>query len=433
MSNLSRLGRGLRGLAVDISPLAEYRDFRLLWGGQLVSLIGRQVTVVAIPFQIYQVSRSSLAVGLLGVAQVVPYIVFSLIGGAIADRYDRRKVLLVTQTLLATCSVALAVMAFRRVESLPLLYVLGALIAALSASDLPSESAIVPNLVAPRHLAPALSLNFAQFQASLVVGPAIGGVVVSVLGLPFAYLLDAASFAAALAAIILIAAQPPSGASTQNPLRAIVDGLHFVSRRGEITGGFAIDLSAMIFGMPRAVFPALAAGTFNGGAAVVGLLYSASGLGATLGSLLSGFVGRIRHQGRAVILSAMLWGIAIALFALSGSSLPLALALLAIAGAADIISAICRNTIIQTVAPDNLRGRASAANSMVVVGGPYLGDLRVGSMAAAFGAEVSVLTGGIACVVLCAAIAGLVPSLRGYHAPSTVPPLQREAVDRETV
>ena len=433
MSNLSRLGRGLRGLAVDVSPLVEYRDFRLLWSGQLVSLIGRQVTVVAIPFQVYQLTHSSLAVGLLGVAQVVPYIVFSLIGGAIADRYDRRRVLLVTQTLLATCSLALAAMAFNKVGSLPLLYLLAALIAALSASDLPSESAIVPNLVAPRHLAPALSLNFAQFQASLVVGPAIGGVVLSALGLPFAYLIDAASFGAALLAIVLIAAQPPSGASTESPLRAIVAGLRFVSRRGEITGGFAIDLSAMIFGMPRAVFPALAAGTFHGGATVLGLLYSASGLGATVGSLLSGFVGRIRHQGRAVILSAMLWGAAIALFALAGFSLPLALVLLAIAGAADIISAICRNTIIQTVSPDNLRGRASAANSMVVVGGPYLGDLRAGSMAAAFGPEVSLLSGGIACVVVCAAIAGVVPSLRDYHAPPAATPLHREAVDRETV
>ena len=428
---LKRAANLTRRLAVDISPLRDCRDFRLLWSGNLVSLIGRQMTVVAVPYQVYVLTRSSVAVGLIGVAQLVPYVAMSLVGGAIADRFDRRRLLLVTQVLLAASSMVLVVAAASGPGDIWLLYLMAAVISAVSAVNLPTESAIVPNLVPRRQLASALSLDFAQFQASLAVGPAIGGVVIGALGLPVAYAIDVATFGASIAAVFLIAPQPPAGGEHDPPLRAIAEGFRYVFRQKAIMGGFAIDLNAMIFGMPRALFPALAEATYHAGPVGLGLLYAAPGAGAVVGSLLSGFVGRIRHQGRAVIYAAAIWGAGIALFALAGFSLWVGLVLLALAGAADIISAVARNTVLQTIAPDRLRGRMSAANSMVVVGGPFIGDVRAGTMGQAFSPQLSLLSGGIVCVALCAVIGRAFPALWRYDASAGVPALDHREVERE--
>ena len=300
----------------------------------------------------YQLTHSSVAVGLIGVAQLVPYVALSLVGGTIVDSVDRRRLLLLTQALLAIASAVLMAAALLGFTATWILYVMAGVISAVSAVNLPTESAIVPNLVKREHLAAALSLDFAQFQASLVVGPAIGGVVIATLGLPVAYGLDVATFAAAIAAALAIAPQPPAGKRTESALRSMIEGFRYVRKQGAITGGFAIDLNAMIFGMPRALFPALAAATYHAGPQGLGLLYAAPGVGAVIGSLLSGFVGRIRHQGRAVVIAAAGWAIAIGLFGLATMSLWLGLVCLAIAGASDIISAVARNTILQTTAPE---------------------------------------------------------------------------------
>ncbi|MEA2646858.1 MAG: hypothetical protein QOE92_1941 [Chloroflexota bacterium] len=423
-----------RRLAVDVTPLRDSRDFRLLWSGNLVSLVGRQITVVAVPYQVYVLTHSSIAVGLIGVAQLVPYVALSLVGGAIADRFDRRRLLLITQLLLAASSMVLVAAAALNLGAVWLLYVMAAVISAVSAVNLPTEAAIIPNLVPRRQLASALSLDFAQFQASLAVGPAIGGVVISVLGLPAAYAIDVLTFAASIGAVALIAAQPPAGGQHEPPLQSIVEGFRYVFRQRAIMGGFAIDLNAMIFGMPRALFPALAEATYHAGPVGLGLLYAAPGVGAVAGSLMSGFVGRIRRQGRAVIYSAAIWGAGIALFALAGFSLWLGLVLLALAGAADIISAVARNTVLQTIAPDRLRGRMSAANSMVVVGGPFIGDVRAGAMGQALSPQVSLLSGGLACVVLCAVIGRAFPALWRYDAAlADAPALEHRDVEREPV
>jgi MFS family permease len=430
---LKRAGRAIRHLAVDISPLRESRDFRLMWSGELVSLVGRQVTVVAVPFSMFELTHSSVAVGLIGVVQLVPYIALSLVGGIIADAVDRRRLLVVTQAMLAVGSAVLAAAAFFGFTSIWLLYVMAAVISAVSAVDLPAQSAIVPNLVRRQHLAPALSLGFAQFQASLVVGPALGGVVIAALGLPAAYAIDVLSFGAAIGTLLAISAQPVVK-RTEAPLRSMIEGFRYVRKQGAITGGFAIDLNAMIFGMPRALFPALAAGTYHAGPQGLGLLYAAPGVGAVIGSLLSGFVGRIRHQGRAVVIAAAGWAAAIALFGLTTFSLGLGLVFLAVAGASDIISAVARNTILQTTTPDRLRGRASAANSMVVVGGPFIGDVRAGTLGQLLSPQYSIVGGAVVCLALCAVLARAFPALWRYHADVgelTAP--DRGAVEREPV
>ena len=428
---LKRAGRVARHLAVDISPLRQSRDFRLLWSGELVSLVGRQITVVALPFSMYQLTHSSVAVGLIGVAQLVPYVALSLVGGTIVDSVDRRRLLLLTQALLAMASAVLMAAALLGFTATWLLYVMAGVISAVSAVNLPTESAIVPNLVRREHLAAALSLDFAQFQASLVVGPAIGGVVIATLGLPVAYGLDVATFAAAIAAALAIAPQPPAGGRTESALRSMIEGFRYVRQQGAIMGGFAIDLNAMIFGMPRALFPALAAATYHAGPQGLGLLYAAPGVGAVIGSLLSGFVGRIRHQGRAVVIAAAGWAVAIGLFGLATMSLWLGLGLLAIAGASDIISAVARNTILQTTSPDRLRGRMSAANSMVVVGGPFIGDVRAGTVGQLVSPQFSIVSGSVTCVVLCGILARTFPALWRYRAEPTPVAPDRAAVERE--
>jgi MFS family permease len=395
----------------------------------LISLIGRQVTVVAVPFQVFQLTRSSVAVGVIGIFQVVPYVLLSLVGGSIADRVDRRRLLLATQVLLAVSSAVLMLASFYGFASLGLLYLMVGIVAAISAVNLPGQSAMTPNLVRRQHLASAMALNFAEFQASIIVGPAIAGLVLARVGFGPAYAIDVATFGAAITALLLIPPQPPKDHREETPLQSIIQGFGFVGRQKAVLGGFVVDLNAMIFGMPRALFPVLAVSTFHAGPAGLGLLYAAPGVGAVVGSVLSGFVARIRHQGRAVVIGAAGWGIAITLFGLLTMSLWLGLGLLAIAGAFDTVSAIARSTILQTVTPDRLRGRANAANSMVVVGGPMLGDLRAGGMGGLVSPGFSLVFGGVVCVAACAVIARVFPALTDYDSTAPAPEVSARARD----
>jgi MFS family permease len=422
----------VRRIAIDISPLRQSRDYRLVWTGQLISLIGRQVTVVAVPFQVFQLTGSSVAVGLIGVFQVVPYILLSLVGGTIADRVDRRRLLLTTQVLLAASSSVLTLATILRFASLPVLYTMVGVISAISAVNQPAQAAMTPNLVPRNKLSAAMALNFAQFQSSLIVGPAVAGLVIARFGLATGYGIDVATFGAALLALALIPAQPPHETRDETPLQSVVQGFRFVLGQGAVLGGFAVDLNAMFFGMPRALFPVLALGTFHAGPAGLGLLHAGLGFGSVVGSLFSGFVAHVRRQGLAVIVAAAGWGVCIALFALATFSIWAAVSLLVLAGACDSVSAIARNTILQTVTPDRLRGRASASYSMVVVGGPMLGDLRAGTMAGAFGPELSLLVGGLACIAGSAVLARLFPALSRYDA-GTVAPVRMtpEAAERD--
>jgi MFS family permease len=399
-----------RRLLIDLAPLRASRDFRFIIGGQLISVLGTQLTAVAVPFQVYRLTHSSLDVGLVSLAQLGPLLVCSLYGGSVIDAVDRRRLLLVVECLMAVCSAGLAVNADLGSALWPL-FVCPAAAAGLAGFDSPARNAIIPNLVSPDHISTAAAMFQALFQLGSVAGPAIAGLLLAGAGIDFVYWLDVVSFGAALFAAWSISPQPPASRATRPGLRSVVEGIRFARRRQGILGAYLIDVNAMVFGMPRALFPALAANVFGGGASTVGFLYAAPGIGALVGALTTGWVSRIRRQGRAVIIAVVVWGGAIAGFGLV-SALPVAIVLLAVAGWADVISAVFRNTIIQLLVTDRFRGRLSGLQIGVVQGGPRLGDLEAGTVATAFGNEVSVVSGGLVCVAGALLLARALPGFR---------------------
>jgi MFS family permease len=407
----------VRRFFLDTAPLRHDRDYRWLWSGQVVSGIGTQITRIALPFQVYVLTGSTLAVAVLAFVQLVPILTFALGAGSLADAVDRRRLLLVTQSGQAIASLALLGLALLPAPSLLPILVVAFVAAALSAVDQPTRSSAVPRLVAPERLPAAIALNELNFQAASVVGPAIGGLLLATVGVRGAYAVDAVSFAAAIAALVAIGPIPPVLDARRPSLAGIQEGLRFAARRRVIMSTFVIDLNAMIFGMPTALFPALALDVFKVGPVGVGFLAAAPAFGAVVGALLSGWVSGVRRVGRAVIIAVAVWGIAIAAFGLSTFSFPLALGWLAIAGAADSISAVFRNIIVQFETPDALRGRVMSIHSMVVTSGPRIGDIEAASVASLVGPQASVVSGGVLCVIGVLAVARLFPELAAHLAP----------------
>ncbi|MFN2527076.1 MAG: MFS transporter [Actinomycetota bacterium] len=411
-----------RRVALDVSPLRESVPYRSLWLGQLVSLIGTNMRVVAAAYQVFQITDSTVAVGLIGLVEVVPLIVFSIIGGAIGDRMDRRLLLLRTQSGLLVTSTLLTLVALMDSPPLALIYVLLGVSAAITAIDQPTRTALAPSLVREDQIASVAALRQVVFQTTQIIGPAIGGVVIGAFGVAAVYGIDAVSFVAGLVALRWVPARPPSTVDDRTRFESIREGMRFALRTQAILAIFAIDLVAMIFGMPRAVFPALAQNTFGLGAGGLGLLFAAPSAGALLGALSSGWVRIVRRRGVAVIFSVAAWGLAITLAGLSVFSFALTLFFLAVAGAADVFSAVFRGTILLESTPDHLRGRLSAANIMVVTGGPRVGDVEAGVVAEFAGAPGSIVIGGLACLVGTAVVAWRLPSLRAYRAPKPTAP-----------
>jgi MFS family permease len=401
-----------RHVLLDLTPLRRSADFRALIAGLGVSTFGTQLTAVAVPYQVYGLTRSSLYVGLVSLAQLFPLILGSLFGGSLVDAVDRRRMLLVVEALGAVSSAGLALNADFGPALWPL-FVFPAVTAALSGMDSSARGAMVPGMVGLASVPAANAMFQALFQTGGIVGPALAGLLLAGAGVRAVYWIDVVSYLVALASVLTISAQPPArGAAPVRPgWRSTMEGLRFVRRSQPVQGAYLIDLNAMVFGMPRALFPALAANVFGGGATTVGLLYAAPGTGALLGAVTSGWVGRVRRQGLAVICAVIVWGLAIAGFGLV-RFLPLALLLLAIAGLADVVSAVFRNTIIQFAAPDAMRGRLQGVQMAVVAGGPRLGDLEAGVVATAFGDTVSVVSGGLACVAGALVVARLLPGFR---------------------
>ena len=375
-----------------------------------MSFVGTQLTVVAMPVQVYSLTHSSLAVGMLGLVQLVPLVVCSLLGGALADAFDRRKVLLVTQVLLGITSVGLALNAAGGLDWLWPIYVISAVSAGVSGIDMPTRNAAVPSLVTKEALPGALALLQLLMQVGLVLGPALAGLVIAQVDLAAAYWIDVGTFVVAWLAVAVMRPMTPEGGGTRAGLRSVAEGFRFLKGRQAIQGTFIIDINAMVFGMPRALFPAMAARVFGGGAGTVGLLYAAPGAGAVVGAVGSGWMNRIHRQGLAVLISVAVWGAAIVAFGLS-PWLWLALVMLALGGAADVVSAVFRNTILQLSVPDRLRGRLSAVHIAVVAGGPRLGDAESGAVAVAIGPRGSAVTGGLACLVGVGLIARRMPAL----------------------
>jgi MFS family permease len=408
----------VRSLAIDVSPLRAHRDFRLLWLGEIVSETGSQFTLVALYVQVYALTRSSLAVGAIGLVQLAPLIVVSVFGSPFIDRVDRRKLLLGSQVVAAAGSGLLWMGAAIGHPPLALVYSAAAVVGAVSGFALSTRAAMTPTLVPAAELPQALALNQAMWNTALIAGPAVGGVLVAQVGLASAYAVDTLSFAATIVATTMMAPHPPMSRADNeraSGLRAIGEGFRYLRGRRVLQSTFIVDLIAMIFGMPRALFPVLARVQFHRGAEVVGFLFAAPAVGALLGALTTGWVGRVERQGLAVLVAVGVWGLGITTFGLAGDNLPLALACLAVAGGADVISAVFRSTILQLSVPDDLRGRMSAVHILVVTGGPRLGDFEAGAVATAFTPAVSVVSGGLLCLGGVALLALAVPALAQFR------------------
>ncbi len=306
---------------VDLEPLRASRDLRLLVLGNFVSGLGTQAALVALPYQLYVQTGSAFLTGLLGAVELIPLVTMALLGGAIADRADRRRVLLLDQIALVACSAALAALAFAGSPPVGVLYVLGGLLAGFGALQNVTRSAILPNLVEPARLRSAIALSFGLYQLTMVIGPGIGGVLIGVLGVGTAYAVDAASCLAMVWAVVVMAPQPPQTDAAEHPpvLRSIADGLRYVRGNHALVGSFAIDLVAMTFGMPRALFAVLAVSVYHAGAEGTGLLYAAVSAGATIAALTTGWIEHARRLGVIVIWAVVVWGAAIALVGVVGS------------------------------------------------------------------------------------------------------------------
>lgn len=443
-------GSLLQRIAVDSRPL-KYPDFRRLWLGQGVSFVGYQVTTVAVPLQIYALTKSSLWVGLIGVASLVPLVVFGMWGGAIADVMDRRKLVIVSSFVAWGSTWGLLIQALLHAGSAPLLLGLIAVQSAGFAISGPTRGAIIPRLVPLELVAPANAVNFIVQSVGTIVGPLFGALIVTSVGYGGAYGCDAALFTASLYASFRLPHIPPlpepapetarsadlagvevgraelagalpTGADTAQQqrrragFRSVIEGFGFIAGRPVLWMSFAVDLIAMSFAMPRALFPAVADERF-GGEGAVGWLYAAIAIGAVVGGLSSGWLGRVRRQGVAMTIGIIAWGLFVALAGLS-NLLWLTVVLLAVAGAGDLVSTVCRQTIVQTSVPDELRGRLQGVYTVVVVGGPRLGDLRAGAVASVAGTSVAWVTGGLACVAALVVIIALVPSFVRYERPA---------------
>ncbi|HVE91702.1 MAG TPA: MFS transporter [Actinomycetota bacterium] len=404
-----------RRITLDVSPLRENRDYRLLWTGQLVSMCGSQLRYVAVPYQVYLLTKSPLAVGMIGLFQALPLMAFSLWGGVIADAVDRRKLLLVSQVGLALTSVAYAVGAQLGFATLPFLYAVTATASSLAALDGPARQSLIPTLVRRDQIPAAMTLNQVLFQTSGVLGPALGGLVIARAGLQFAYWIDVVSYAAAIVAVAAMRTPQRTPGGARPGWSSLVEGLRYLGGHKVLLSTMALDFVAMLFGWPRALFPFFAEEIFEVGPQGLGLLFAAPGAGALLGALLGGWVSHVRRQGLAVLAAVVGWGVAIAGFGMLRTAFPLALFLLAVAGAADVFSAIFRGTILQMEVPDHLRGRLTSVNLMVVITGPRFGEVESGVVASFTSPQFAVVSGGLACLVGVGAVMLFAPSLARWE------------------
>jgi MFS family permease len=391
--------RRLGSLIVDPAPLRLDRDSRLLWSGQAISTAGRMITATVLPYQVYVLTGDVIAVGVLSLVQLVPILAFTLGGGAVADAVDRRRLLLITQLGLAVVTTGLALLALLPVPPVAAIYGLAFLAAGLGSIDQPTRASAIPRLVPPERLQSAISLNQLVFNAGAVIGPAIGGVVVATLGVTAAYAIDALTYGAAIAALVLMRPIPPAPNAVRPSLAAVAEGLRYARRRRPVLGTFAVDLVAMVFGSPRSLFPAMALDVFKVGPAGLGLFSSSIALGAMIAAFFTGWTTTLRRPGRAVLVAVAVWGLGIAGFGLLTFSFPLALLCLAIAAGADVVSAVIRSFMVQALTPDALRGRVSSIHILVVTGGPRVGDAEAAAVAALTSPVVSVVSGGVLTVV----------------------------------
>jgi MFS family permease len=409
--------RGWRRWAMDTRPL-RIPAYRRLWSSTVVTAVGSQLTAVAVPKQIYDITGSSAWVGYASMAGLVPMVVFALWGGAVADTVDRRKLLLITNSGIAVTSLLFWVQAVTRLESVAVLMVLLALQQAFFGLNSPARNASIARLVPEEELPAANALSSTVMQTGLVAGPLLAGALIPVIGLPELYLIDAVALCVTLWAVLRLPPLPPltEAVNRRAGVREIVAGFRYISGHKVLLLSFLADIIAMVFGMPRALFPQLAAQTYApyGEGLALGLLFAAIPIGAVLGGLFSGTFSRARRHGWMVIGAVTAWGAAVAGFGAS-RNLWIAAAFLAVAGVADMVSMVFRGAILLSAATDEMRGRMQGVFTVVVAGGPRLADVLHGTAGSAFGPRAAVAGGGLLVMALMLGLAAAVPALRRYR------------------
>ena len=398
---------------IDVAPLRRSREFRLLFIGQGVSLFGSMVTYVALPYQAYRISHSSLIVGLLSLAELIPMIITAFVGGALADAVDRRRMVRLTESAMCLVTGALVANSLSAHPRLWVLFVVAFAAAGVDGLQRPSLEAMVPRLVSADELPAAAALSSLKGNLGMVAAPPVAGVLIVAVGLPITYGLDVATFVVSLVALALMRAVPPPPESEGLSLRAITDGLRYARSRQDLIGSYLIDMNAMFFGIPTALFPQVA--SHLGGAAVLGVLYAAPSAGSLLVTLTSGWARRVRRHGRMVALSAGIWGLGIIGFGFA-RSLPLAIVGLVVAGGADMVSGLCRTTMWNQSIPDSLRGRLAGIEMLSYSSGPTLGNVEAGLVESLAGLRASIVSGGVLCVVGTVALAAALPRFWNYDA-----------------
>lgn len=410
---MSRLRRFGRLAVVDTTPLKRVVGYRWLFGAMVLAQAGRQLTVVAVPIQIYRLTGSTLAVGLLGLAQLIPLLLTSLVGGALADAIDRRKLLFAAEGVLALTALGLWWNSIADEPFVWPLYVLSGINAGIAAIHNPARQALLPGLVGRELFPAALALNQTQTNVAKTAVPAVGGLLIAAADLPTTYLVQTILFVLSGLAILQIPNVPTEGGGRTFSVESIREGIDFLKSRRLIQAAMLIDLNAMVFGMPTALFPAFGENVLGGDEFTVGLLFAAPGAGAMLAALTSGWVPRVRRQGRAVAIAVLCWGLGIAAFGLS-RNIVFAFAMLTFAGAADVVSAIFRQSMIQLSVPDAMRGRLASIHTAASGGGPRLGDLEAGLVAEVTSVRFSIVSGGVACAIGAIAISRWSPKFYEY-------------------
>ena len=401
--------RLVSSLLADVGPLRRSSDLRYLLAGQTVSTTGSMLTEVAVPFQVYEITRSSLLVGVLALLQLVPYLSLGLLGGALADAMDRRRLVRLTEAGLAGCLLVLAANASVRHPGLWPVLLMTFAIASLDAMQRPALTALLPRVVAPSDLPSATALSTVGTTAAMVAGPALSGVLIAATGLRTVYAIDVATFGFSLMMLWRMKAVPPPEGAERASVSRIMEGVRYARSRPDLLGTYAIDVAAMFFGMPESLFPQLA--THLGGPTALGLLFTAPAVGALLVTTTSGWVKRIARKGLVLVFAAGGWGVGIVALGLT-NRLGVALAALAFAGAADMVSGLMRSTIWNQTIPDALRGRLAGVEMLSYVSGPLLGNFEGGVAEAIGGLRFAITSGGVACVAATVGVALAIPALR---------------------
>jgi len=399
-----------RWFPLDVTPLRDSREFRLLYFSQSITFFGSMMTFVALPWQVYQLTRSSFIVGMLGVVEFVAVLFMGFVGGALADYLDRRLMVRLTEASLAIGSVVLIMNALLPRPQVAVLFACAMLFAALTALQRPSLEALIPRIVKPEQMPAVAALQAFRGSLAMVGGPALGGVLVVTFGPVLAYSVDLFTFLVSLFALTLMQAAPPPPEADRPGIKSIVEGLRYARSRQELLGTYLIDINAMFFGIPMALFPAIA---LQYGGASVGFLYAAPAAGALVMSLMLGWTKRVHRHGLAVGIAAACWGFAIIAFGLAGR-LWLALLCLAVAGASDMVSGVFRMIIWNQTIPDHLRGRLAGIELISYHTGPMLGNAESGIVASLFSIRTSILSGGILCVLGTGLLMLALPQFRRY-------------------